>query len=360
MIDRAIASIDLAALKYNFQTIRQLIGPDRNIIAMVKADAYGHGLLPIAKALNKVDALGVAAIEEAIYLREAGIKTAIVVMTGFTTYEELSLLIQYQLSPVVHQPLQIELLEKISTSESIPIWLKIDTSMHRLGFSKTMFKVAWERLSKIRWIQQPVRLMTHLADADNPDRTFTKTQLQLFSQLTQSLPGLKSISNSAAILNYPNAWLDVVRPGIILYGVSPFANRLASDFNLKPIMHLYSKIIAIKSLKKGDFVGYHCLWQCPEATDIAIVSIGYGDGYPCHIKEQTPVLINNTLCPIVGRVSMDMIAVDIRKQANCQVGDHVTLWGAGLPIETIAHFAQTIPYELLCQLTQRVKMIYMG
>lgn len=358
MIGRAMASIDLSALQHNCRVVRRLVGPDRKIVAMIKADAYGHGLLPVAKALTSVDALGVATTDEAITLRESGVMTPISVMTGFTTMEELMLFFRHQLSPVIHHPLQLEFLEKAKVSNSIAVCLKVDTGMHRLGFSIDAFKNAFERLSRISTVQQPVQLMTHLADADNPDREFTEFQIQQFSQLTQSLLGIKSIGNSAGILAYPDAWADVVRPGIMLYGVSPFSDRFAEEFNLKPAMHLRSKVITIKPLKKGDRVGYGCMWECPEDMTIAVVGLGYGDGYPWHIKNGTSVLINDTICPTVGRVSMDMMAVDIRRQPNCKIDDEVTLWGHGLPIETIAASAETIPYELLCQLTQRVKVVY--
>lgn len=358
MTDRATAFIDLSALQHNCRIVRQKVGPKRKIIAMIKADAYGHGLLPVTNALSDADAFGVATVDEAVMLRESGVKQSISVMTGFTTMEELMLFFQYQLSPVIHHPLQLELLEKADVESEISVWLKADTGMHRLGFSFDTFMSAYSRLSRIANVRQPIQLMTHLADADNSDRTFTEEQLQQFSELTQSLPGIKSICNSAGILAYSNAWADVVRPGIMLYGASPFSERSAESLHLKPVMHLQSKIIAITPLKKGDRVGYGCTWTCPEDMSVAVIALGYGDGYPRHINNGTPVLINNVLCPIVGRVSMDMMSIDIRQQPNCKVGDSVILWGRGLPIETIATHAETIPYELLCQLTQRVKSVY--
>jgi len=354
LTSHSTASIDLSALRHNLNVVRRLVGDRRKITAMIKADAYGHGLLPVAKALTDADMLGVVTVAEALALRKANVNKPIIVMMGFTTSEELELFFQYQLSPVIHHPLQLELLERFNASQPIPVWLKVDTGMNRLGFPVDAFQNAFERLSKIKVVQQPIHLMTHLADSDRTDSDFTQRQLQLFAQLTKTLPGLKSVSNSAGILAYPNSLVDVVRPGIMLYGASPFVDRVAADFYLKPVMHLTSKIIAIKPLQQGDHVGYGCTWKCPENMNVAVVAIGYGDGYPRHIQENTPVLINRVLCPIVGRVSMDMITVDLRQQPNAQIGDEVVLWGRGLSIEKIALSAGTIPYELLCQLTQRV------
>ncbi|MCB1827742.1 MAG: alanine racemase [Coxiellaceae bacterium] len=355
---RATAFIDCAALQHNCRVVRRLIGNDRKIMAMIKADGYGHGLLQSASALNEVDAFGVATVNEAVFLREAGIAQDIVVMGGFTTLEELALFFQHQLTPVIHSQLQLELLDKISVDGSIAVWLKIDTGMHRLGFSATAFPEVYARLSKNKKIQQPVQLMTHLADADNPDRSFTEHQIATFSKLTDGLPGLKSIANSATVLAYPEVLRDMVRPGIMLYGVSPIMGKLADSFHLQPVMHLKSKLIAINHYKKGDKIGYGCTWECPEPMRVGVVAMGYGDGYPRHIENGTPVLINNVLCPTVGRVSMDMMTVDLRSLPNAKVGDHVVLWGHGLPVEKIAASAGTIPYELLCQLTQRVEFFY--
>lgn len=358
MSSRATALIDLSALRHNYDVVRRLVGNERRIIAMIKADAYGHGLVKIASALSYVDALGVANLDEALQLRHASINTPIVVMKGFFSKEDLPLFLQYDLSPVVHHEYQLSLLENAKLQKPLDVWLKIDTGMHRLGFQKEHATEVLGRVHACSAVKKPVNLMTHLADADNPDPSFTKKQLSEFSSITKGLPGIKSIANSAAILAYPDALEDVVRPGIMLYGVSPFSNRIAREFNLKPAMQLRSKMIAIKHLKQGDQVGYGCEWTCPEDMSIGVVGIGYGDGYPRHAKNGTPVLVNGVLCPLVGRVSMDMITVDLRHQVDVNVGDDVVLWGPSLPIEKIAACADTIPYELLCRLTQRVQFKY--
>jgi len=357
------AYIDLSALHHNYHIVRNLVGHHSKIVAMIKANAYGHGLLPVAKAFSTmVDTFGVATLNEALALREEKITNPIIVMTGFSSSQELSLFFQYQLSSVVYHELQLRLLEEQRISAAIDIWLKVDTGMHRLGFSMQEFQKAFQRLLAIPTVKKSIKLMTHLADADNSDRTFTESQFHLFSTLTQSLSAEsteKSIRNSAGILAYQNGLDgDIVRPGLMLYGASPFADGTGRDFNLKPVMRLSAKLIAINSLKRGDRVGYGGIWECPEAMNVGVVSIGYGDGYPRHIQSKTPVSIHGVACPIVGRVSMDMLSVDLRPQPKAMLGNEVLLWGQDLPVERIAASANTIPYELFCRLTSRVTFHY--
>ena len=358
MSNRARASIDLTALRYNYDVVRRLVGNDRKIIAMIKADAYGHGLTKAALALSNADLLGVANLDEAVMLRDANIHTPIVVMTGFLSEADLPLFLQHELSPVMHHESQLTILENAKLSKPLEVWLKIDTGMHRLGFSVDRAMGVLERIRRCDVIRQPVNIMTHLADADNANQQMTKMQLSVFSDVTQDWAGIKSVSNSAGILAYQESLEDVVRPGIMLYGVSPFFDRTGLQEGLKPVMQLTSKVIAVKNLRQGDKIGYGCTWECPEDMPMGVVGIGYGDGYPRHAKNGTPVLVNGLVCSLVGRVSMDMITVDLRHQPNVTIGDEVVLWGHDLPIEKIAAFADTIPYELLCQLTQRVEFVY--
>lgn len=353
------AYIDLLALKYNFHRVRQIVGHQK-ILVMVKANGYGHGLLRVVNALKEeADAFGVACIEEALSLREAGITNTVVLMSGFLDQFELRALIENQIDAVVHQNLQIDILEKHLT-QPVSVWLKVDTGMHRLGFMPSEVKAVHQRLMALSNVKKPIPIMTHLADADNINREFTYLQLRHFADITQNLVSPKSIANSAAILAYPESYADWVRPGIMLYGVSPFSNRTGLQEELKPVMTLISKLIAIKHLKKGDYVGYGCTWRCPEDMPTGVIAIGYGDGYPRHAQNGTPVLLNGKICPLVGRVSMDMITVDLRPQPNAQIGDKVTLWGNGLPIEKVAACANTIGYELLCDVTKRVKFVDSG
>ncbi len=350
------AHINLAALRHNFTRVRELVG-DRSILSMIKADGYGHGLLRVARALENTDAFGVASIGEALALRKAGIDSRIVVMSGFFNATDLALFVENNITAVIHHRLQIDLLEKSHLRKPLSIWFKIDTGMHRLGFCSEEVEVAYQRLNALDCIQQPIVCMTHLADADNSDHSFTQQQLNRFEMATQKFSGPKSVCNSAAILAYKEALADWVRPGIMLYGVSPFPGRNGLQEALELVMTLSATLMAVKSLKKGDLIGYGCTWQCPEDMPVGVVTIGYGDGYPRHAKNGTPVLINDTICPLVGRVSMDMMTVDLRPKPNAKVGDQVVLWGQGLPIEEVAECAETIPYELLCGVTQRATFV---
>ena len=352
----AIATIWVDALKHNYSRIQQLID-DRSILAMVKSNGYGHGLTRVARALSRADAFGVAAVDEAIILREAGIGQPIVVMAGFYDNEEIALFSHYQLSAVVHHPEQLTALEKQKLSTPLNIWLKIDTGMHRLGFPPDQVSTAYRRLQACTAVAKPIGLMTHLADADNVGREFTQMQIERFNQVCKNLIGVKSIVNSAGILSHREALAHWVRPGIMLYGVSPLPGRTGKEEGLLPVMTLTAKVIAIKNLRQGDKIGYGCQWSCPEDMPVGIVGIGYGDGYPRHAVNGTPTLVNKKRCLLVGRVSMDMIAIDLRPCPHASVGDRVVLWGEDLPVETIAACAGTIPYELLCRVTPRVEFV---
>lgn len=356
MSSKTCAYIDLSALRHNLQQVRRRVD-SRPIIAMVKADGYGHGMVRVAKALHETDAFGVASIEEAITLREAQISQPVFIMSRFCQADQLPLCLRYQLIVIVHQPYQVELLERADLPEPITVWLKLETGMQRLGLLPGQFLDSWQRLQRLPWVNKPIGLMTHLACADEPNHALTTQQLQLFQQLTTDFPGPKSIANSAAILSYPKALGDWVRPGIMLYGAAPFANQTGEQFNLRPVMTLASYLNAVRMGKQGDWVGYGATWQCPEDMPIGIVAIGYGDAYPRHARNGTPVLVNGIECPLIGRVSMDMIAVDLRAAPRTKVGDTVVLWGQGLPAERVAACAETITYELFCHVTPRVEFI---
>ncbi|QTS84081.1 alanine racemase [Coxiella endosymbiont of Amblyomma nuttalli] len=353
---RAVAAINLTALKHNFSWIKK-VASHQYIWAMIKSSGYGHGLLRVAQVLSEADAFGVSCIEEAIVLREAGIKTPIIVMGGFSNEKELLKFIRHHLVAVIHQPDQVRVLENCHLTSPLSVWLKIDSGMHRLGFSVEVVASIYQSLQKSVSVRKPIGLMTHLADADNIDRAFTEFQINQFFTITKKMKGPKSIVNSAGLLSYPNALVDWVRPGILLYGISPFNSESVVERNLRPVMTLSATIVAIKQCRKDDVVGYGCIWRCPETMPIGIVGIGYGDGYPRHAPNGTPTLLNNKVCPLIGRVSMDMIAIDLRSQPNVQIGDEVILWGNGLPIERIAQKAHTISYELLCNITHRVHFI---
>lgn len=355
----ARVEINLDALRHNLKCIRQF-APNRAILAMVKANAYGHGLETVATALNEADAFGVACLEEAIRLRDAGIRQRIVLMEGFFASDELALICELDLDIMVHQRSQIEALKRLTLPMPIRVWLKVDTGMNRLGFVPSELAHAWHELSKCPNVASIECIVSHLAEADNIDSKKTITQLHQFIQATADLTCKRSLANSAAILAWPETHNDWVRPGITLFGISPFPGKIGMDHGLQPVMTVISELIAIRQLCKGDKVGYGGLWTCPEDMPVGVVAIGYGDGYPRHAGKGTPVLINDRLVPIVGQVSMDMLTVDLRSYPAAKVGDRVVLWGEGLPIEEVARNVPTIAYELLCGVAQRLKIVQKG
>jgi len=352
MISANQARIDICALKHNLRRVRQHVGQAK-IIVVIKANAYGHGMLRVAQALKGVDALAVANIKEAIALRKVNVEDRILVLQGFISSDELSLIERHRLDTVIHHPDQIDLLEKTKLAKPIVVWLKIDTGMHRLGIDHSISVSALRRVSECRNTKQIV-LMSHLASADDVANPYTEQQIRLFESLYQPFDLAASLANSAGILGFPRSHFDWVRPGIMLYGISPFHGGDGRSLDLRPVMTLMSRVIAINPIKKGELLGYGGTWQADQATRIAVISIGYGDGYPRQVSNGTPVLIRQRRFPIVGRVSMDMTCVDIG-DSPIQVGEQVTLWGEGLPVEEIASRANTIAYELVCKLTQRVQ-----
>ena len=360
----ARAVIDLDALRHNLQRARA-VNPEARQFPVIKADAYGHGLLPVAQALAEfADGFAVASIDEALCLREVDIKQPILLLEGFFNADELEKIQQYQLDIVVHHEPQLDALETLASqqdiSKPINVWLKVDTGMHRLGFSIDETPAVWQRLTECSAASQPAKLMTHLACADDFHNASTQQQIELFNSVLPDVQTERSIANSAGILGWMSSHADVDRPGIMLYGVSPFLNETGADRRLKPVMTLRSELIAIKHGKAGNSVGYGATWTCPEDMPIGVVAMGYGDGYPRHASAGTPVLINGTEVPLVGRVSMDMICVDLRGLPSVKVGDEVVLWGDGLPAEIIARSAGTIAYELFCGVTARVKHEYVN
>lgn len=359
MTDRVIAKIDLVALRHNYQRVK-FYAPQSKVVAMIKANAYGHGLLPVAKALPEADMFGVARPEEAFALRNNGIQQPILLMSGFIDAEELIQFAAAEFTVAVHTFAQILLLETTPLPKQIAVWLKIDTGMHRLGFTPNQVAEAQARLLQCASVQKPLIWQTHFANAYALDDTqSTVAQWQRFQQLRPPSSGI-SLANSAAIIAWPQTHGEFVRPGIMLYGVSPFNDLPATDFDLLPVMTLQSQLIAIHDYAPGEAVGYGGTWVCPKPSRIGVVAIGYGDGYPRHAKNGTPVLIRGVRCLLAGRVSMDFITVDLSPCPDAVLGDVVTLWGKGLPVEEVATCAETIGYELLCHVTARVKFQYMS
>ncbi|QJD30354.1 alanine racemase [Methylococcus geothermalis] len=355
MVPAARAVLDMAAFAHNFAWIRAAV-PDSRIMAVIKANAYGHGLVRAARALPAADAFAVARVEEGVVLRQAGIAQRIAVLQGYTDEEGMRLSARHGLEPVIHSGFQLDLLERLDTRVPMGVWLKADSGMHRLGLGEEEFARARTRLARMPQVCQPVPVMTHLANADVTDDPATEIQLRCFGRMAGD-GGEFSIANSAGLMAWEAARGAWVRPGILLYGVSPFPGRPGPEEGLRPVMTLQSRLIAIKHLKTGDAVGYGGDFVCRRPTRMGIAAIGYGDGYPRRAATGTPVLVRGRRVPLIGRVSMDMISVDLTDCPTAEIGDTVTLWGQGLPVEEVARCADTIPYVLLCNVTQRVNMV---
>ncbi len=349
----ATALIDLKALRHNLRLARES-AVHRRVVAAIKANAYGHGLVRVARALDEADYFAVACIEEAMTLREAGITKPILLLEGVFEAKELPVCSRMKLDVVVHHSSQLEMLEQAKLDSPVRVWMKIDSGMHRLGLGPAQAKPVWQRLKACDSVAAGIWLMSHLANADDRTDGYTLEQLETFAAAIKGLPGDISLANSAATLGWSATHFDAVRPGIMLYGVSPFWDSSGLEEGLQPVMTLSTQLIAIKRLRKGDPIGYSGIWRCPEVMDVGVAAIGYGDGYPRQIETGTPVLLHGREASIVGRVSMDMLSVDLRRHPEARVGDPVLLWGPGLPVENIARAASTIPYTLLCGVTARV------
>lgn len=347
------AVIDTHALRSNLQVLKSR-APRARIVAVVKANAYGHGLTETARALHAADALAVARIDEGIALRDAGIKQPIVLLEGVFTAAELQEAAQHAFDLVVHDELQIELLEKSRSAVPLVLWLKIDTGMHRLGFAPEAAGDALLRLRQLALAPREIRLMTHLARAEEPGDAMTRSQLERFHAVTHGVACATSIGNSAALLGSSAAHGDWVRPGIALYGASPFAHASAASLGLLPVMTLATTVMATHEVARGEGVGYGAAWRAERDTRIAILAGGYGDGLPRKLADGAVVLVNGERARLLGRVSMDMLAVDIAARADVHVGTPGVIWGAGLPVEEMAAKAGTISYELLCGVPARV------
>lgn len=348
----AQAVFDLPAFSHNLAKVRQL-APGRRVMAVIKANGYGHGMTRAARALQDADAFAVACLDEALLLREAGVSHPLVLLEGFFSAAELPLLVRHQLIAVIHHVEQLAILEHSRLDAPLAAWIKVDSGMHRLGLEPDRLPELWPRFQGCPALRV-AGFMTHLANADDRDDPLTLLQVELFRAAVQPYSGYRSIANSAAILGWPQTHGDWVRPGIMLYGVSPFADDNGESHDLKPVMGLYSQLMAVNHFKRGERIGYGGTWECPEDMPVGVVAIGYGDGYPRHAANGTPVLVNSRRVPLIGRVSMDMICVDLRSQPQARGGDPVCLWGAELPVEEVARHAGTIPYELLCRVTSRV------
>ena len=325
-------------------------------MAVVKANAYGHGLVLTALALEEADAFAVARLEEGLALRAAGIAQPIVLLEGVFSSEEVLEAAHQGFDLVVHDPLQVELLERLQDPHRFNLWIKIDTGMNRLGFRPEQFPAALERVQRLRAPPMEIRLVTHLARADDRDDKATREQLARFKEAARGLDYEVSIANSAGVFGNVPIGCDWVRPGLALYGVSPFSDKHGRDLGLHPVMTLKTSVIAMRRVPKAETVGYGGTWRAERDSKVAIIAAGYGDGLARGLQSGTPVAVDGRRAPLVGRVSMDMIAVDVTDLESVSVGTPVVLWGDDLPVEEVARHAGTIPYELLCGVSQRVPL----
>lgn len=349
----ATATIHLEALRANLARVRALAG-DAKVMAVVKADAYGHGLERCARALAGADAFGVASIADGLRLRAAGHRQRIVVLSGPDAASDLAEMRRLQLEAVIHHESQLAMLEAESGGDPLKVWLKLDTGMHRLGFPPERARELHARLRASTAVDPAVVLMTHFASSDEFDNDFTARQIRRFLEATKDLTGEHTLSNSAGLLGWPAAHGNWVRVGGLLYGLSVTGGKTGADFGFAPAMTLTARLVSINRIARGERVGYGATYECPEHMSVGVAAIGYGDGYPRSAKSGTPVLVNGATAMIIGRVSMDLITLDLRNASNAKVGDAVTLWGPELPVEVVAQHAGTIAYELTCGVTRRV------
>jgi len=347
------AHINLNALENNLRAARRA-APSARIMAVIKADGYGHGLTRVAEALSAADGFALLDIQDAVRLREAGFNQAILLLEGAFNAEDIALAAGHDLACVIHSAWQLALLDACPGKGSLDVWLKINSGMNRLGFAPQQAAQALEQLHRHRAVRG-VTLMTHFANAD--EARGIAGPLALFNDFAAPYRIARSLANSAALLRYPETHGDWVRPGLMLYGASPFAETSAQQLGLQPAMTLRSRIIAVQELRAGDEIGYGALFRAEHAMRIGIVACGYADGYPRHAPNGTPVLVDGQATQTLGRVSMDMLYADLSKLPQAGVGSAVTLWGEGLPIEEVAHAAGTVSYELMCALTARVPVV---
>ena len=349
----ALARIHMGALRRNLQRVRHRAGAAR-VMAVIKSDGYGHGLERVARALDGADAFGVAAIADGLRLRAAGHRQRIVVLCGPDSPSDLAEMRRLHLEAVIHHPSQLDWFEADAEGAPLRVWLKVDSGMHRLGFPPARAAEVHARLRALPSVAADIVLMTHFAASDEFDNALTARQIRAFEQATHGLQGPRALSNSAALLGWPAARGDWVRAGGLLYGLSVVAGRDAADFGFEPAMTLSTRLVAVNRVRKGERVGYGATWQAPADMPLGVAAIGYGDGYPRSAAAGTPLRVKGAQAALAGRVSMDLMTIDLRGVPAPSVGDEVLLWGGDLPAETIAQAAGTIAYELTCGVTRRV------
>lgn len=353
----ARALIDLQALRHNYQLAREVTGA--KALAVIKADAYGHGAVRCAQALEaEADGFAVACIEEALELRAAGIRAPILLLEGFFEADELPLIVEHDFWCVVHSLWQLDAIEQATLAKPIQVWLKLDTGMHRVGFHPSEYQSAYQRLQASGKVAKIV-LMSHFARADELDSLRSVEQVAVFLAARDDLSAEVSLRNSPAILGWPSVPSDWVRPGLMLYGATPFEQDHPLAARLQPVMTVESKVICVRELPAGEPVGYGAKFITPKPMRIGVVAMGYADGYPRHAPTGTPVLVAGQRSQLLGRVSMDMLCIDLTDVPDAGLGSTVELWGKNILASELAEKAETIPYQIFCNL-KRVPRLYSG
>jgi alanine racemase len=351
------AGLNLGALAHNLGVVRAAVTRAK-VWAVVKANAYGHGLLRAASALRGADGFALLDLQEAARLREAGFAHPILLLEGVFEARDLETVDALHLTPVIHHLAQVEMLEQAALRRPLDVYLKCNTGMNRLGFSGSLVQLAHDRLKRLKQVKS-VTLMTHFADADGAYGV--AGQMAAFEMMTAGLDAPRSVANSAALLRYPACAGDWVRPGIALYGASPFPDRTAAQLGLRAVMTLASEIIALQTLKAGEGVGYGFIYHAQRDMRIGVVACGYADGYPRHAPgleaAGAPVLVDGVRTRTIGRVAMDMLYVDLTPVPQARIGSPVILWGDGLSADEVAAAAGTVSYELFCALATRVPVV---
>ncbi|WP_426415045.1 alanine racemase [Aestuariirhabdus sp. LZHN29] len=356
----AKASIDLNALRANYRLAQQ-VAPQSKSIAIVKANAYGHGCEACARALEPlVPAFGVACIEEALKLRAAGITKPILLLEGSFTADEVAIAAREDFWVMVENDQHVEQVRASHPAHPVQVWIKVDTGMHRLGMAPASLPAIYAQLKALPQVAGEIVVATHFSSADMLDDHSTISQMEVFSRACEGINAPRSMANSAALMGWPDARADWNRPGFMLYGATPFGRPHEVADQLRPVMTLSSGVIGLRKVAAGSAVGYARSWVASRPSIIATVAIGYGDGYPRHAPSGTPVLVNGQRAPLVGRVSMDMITVDVTDLPPVSLNDPVVLWGGELPVNEVASYAGTIGYELLTRMTGRVPLSYRG
>jgi alanine racemase len=353
-----VATIHLGALRHNLARLKTLAAPAQ-VMAVIKADGYGHGLERVARTLDdEAAAFAVAALGDGLRLRAAGHRQRIVVLSGPDQAGDIAEMQRLGLDAAIHHEAQLPwLTEAVPTRGHLRVWLKMDSGMHRLGFAPERVAEVHARLAAMPGIDPEIGLLTHFSDSELFGGEQTPAQIARFHEATQMFGGPRSLSNSAAVLGWPEARGDWVRTGGLLYGLSVVDGKSGADFGFRPAMTLSTRLIANNRIGQGERIGYNGTWTCPEDMPVGVAAVGYGDGYPRSATAGTPVLVGDRRVPLIGRVSMDLVTLDLRDAPTARVGDRVVLWGDGLPVETVAAHAGTISYDLTCGMTRRVLFV---